>query len=62
VRQAATERNVGVLLVEQHVRKVLRIADRVYVMRRGRVVLEGPTADFQNTDLIERSYLSTEGA
>jgi len=61
VRQAATERGVGVLLVEQHVRKVLRIADRVYVMRRGQVVLEGPAEKFRDSDLIERSYLATEG-
>ena len=44
VRAAADERGVGVLLVEQHVRHALRIADRVHVMERGRVVLSG-TAD-----------------
>jgi branched-chain amino acid transport system ATP-binding protein len=35
VREAAN-RGVGVLLVEQRIRKVLTIADRVIVMRRGR--------------------------
>jgi branched-chain amino acid transport system ATP-binding protein len=37
VRAAATERGMAVLLVEQHARKALRYADRVYVMRRGRI-------------------------
>ena len=37
VRSAATERGMAVLLVEQHARKALRYADRVYVMRRGHV-------------------------
>lgn len=58
VRTVASEGGVGVLLVEQHVRKVLRIADRVYVMQRGAVSLEGPADRFRDTDLIERSYLS----
>ena len=62
VREAATERGVGVLLVEQHVRKVLRIANRVYVMRRGRVVLEGNAAELRDSDLIEQSYLGSEEA
>ena len=37
VRDAATERGMAVLLVEQHARKALRYADRVYVMRRGHI-------------------------
>jgi branched-chain amino acid transport system ATP-binding protein len=41
VRQAAREDGVGALLVEQHVARILRIADRVYVLRRGTVVLSG---------------------
>jgi branched-chain amino acid transport system ATP-binding protein len=39
--RAAADRGLGVLLVEQHVHKVLAIADRAYVMRQGRVVLHG---------------------
>ncbi len=40
VREAA-DRNVGVLLVEQHAVQALRLADRAYVLRRGRIELEG---------------------
>ena len=59
VRAAATERGVGVLLVEQHVRQALKIADRVHVMERGRIVLSG-TADevVSQLDKIEAAYLS----
>ncbi len=59
VREAADQRGVGVLLVEQHVRKALTIADRVYVMERGTVVMTG-TADEARAKLtqIEAAYLS----
>ena len=59
VRAAADERGVGVLLVEQHVRQALKIADRVYLMERGRVVLSGTSAEvLQQLDKIEAAYLT----
>jgi branched-chain amino acid transport system ATP-binding protein len=59
VRAAADERGVGVLLVEQHVRQALRIADRVYVMERGRVVLSGTSDDVAGQlDKVEAAYLT----
>ena len=59
VRQAADERGVAVLLVEQHVRQALSVADRVYVMERGRVSLSGAVADVRaKIEQIEVAYLS----
>ncbi len=59
VRAAADERGVGVLLVEQHVRKALAIADRVYVMDRGSIVMSGTVAEARaNLARIEAAYLS----
>jgi ABC-type branched-subunit amino acid transport system ATPase component len=58
IRQAA-DSGVGVLLVEQHVRQVLRIADHAYVMQRGRVELAGTAAEVTGRlSEIEDSYLS----
>jgi branched-chain amino acid transport system ATP-binding protein len=60
VRDAADERGVGVLLVEQHVRQALAIADRVYVMERGRVVLSGTTEELMGQlDKVEAAYFAT---
>jgi len=60
VRQAVDSRGTAVLLVEQHVRKALQYADRVYVMRRGRIELEGTATEMRGRlDEIEENYLAT---
>ena len=59
VREAAARQGTGVLLVEQQVRKVLRYADRVYVMRRGRIAMEVSAQEARaRISEIERGYLS----
>ena len=61
VRRVATERSTGVLLVEQHVRQALNIADRVYVMQRGRIVISGSADDVRGRlDEVEATYLSSQ--
>jgi branched-chain amino acid transport system ATP-binding protein len=59
VLRAAADEGVGVLLVEQHVHKALAIADRVYVMDRGRIVITGTAADLrERVNEIQDSYLT----
>jgi len=61
VRRVATERSTGVILVEQHVRQALNIADRVYVMQRGRIVMSGSAEDVGGRlDEVEATYLSSQ--
>jgi branched-chain amino acid transport system ATP-binding protein len=58
IRKAADE-GVGILLVEQHVRQALRVADRVYVMDRGTITLSGAASQITGQlDQIESTYLS----
>jgi branched-chain amino acid transport system ATP-binding protein len=47
VRRLADEEGLSVLLLEQNVGQVLRIADRAYVMRSGRIILEETAAQMQ---------------
>jgi len=59
VRRVASERSTGILMVEQHVRQALHVADRVYVMQRGRIVLSGTGKEVRGRiDEVEATYLS----
>jgi branched-chain amino acid transport system ATP-binding protein len=58
VRRAAAERNLGVLLVEQHVGSALNFSDRALVLRHGQIVLEGESGDLrERVDEIATAYL-----
>jgi ABC-type branched-subunit amino acid transport system ATPase component len=58
VRDFATQRHVGVVLVEQHVRLGLEIADRAYVLAHGDLMTSGSAEDLRNnTDRLVASYL-----
>ena len=46
-----------VLLVSQDVMQALRIADRVYVIENGRIVLEGPGAELLRDPRVKEAYL-----
>jgi branched-chain amino acid transport system ATP-binding protein len=52
-------KNAGatLILAEQNVRQALGVADRAYVMKTGRVVMEGPAATVAASDEIRKAYL-----
>jgi branched-chain amino acid transport system ATP-binding protein len=57
--RSAADFGIGVILVEQHVRNALAYADRGYVLRRGRVVMEGTATELRGRmQEIEAHYLS----
>ncbi|NLA34684.1 MAG: ATP-binding cassette domain-containing protein [Actinobacteria bacterium] len=61
LRDLVTERGIGVLLVEQHVRLALEVADRAALMRRGEIVLSGTAEELgDQLEAIEAGYLGDE--
>jgi len=50
VRKLADTEGLSVLLLEQNVAQALRIVDRVYVMRSGRIILEETVAQMRARD------------
>lgn len=51
------ERGTTILLVEQNARAALELADRIYVMESGQVILEGTAAELTADERIQRAYL-----
>jgi len=48
---------VSVLLVEQNIPLVLKVAHRGYALKVGRVVLEGSMDEFKTSGVVRNAYL-----
>jgi branched-chain amino acid transport system ATP-binding protein len=59
VIQRLREGGTAVLLVEQLIEKALALADRVYALARGSIVLEAQTSEADLPDRLEHAYLAT---
>ena len=53
------EGGTSVLLVEQLIEKALALADRVYALARGSIVLEAKTSEADLPERLEHAYLAT---
>jgi branched-chain amino acid transport system ATP-binding protein len=56
------EEGTAVLLVEQLIEKALALADRVYALARGRIVLEAQTSEGDLPHRLERAYFGQDVA
>jgi branched-chain amino acid transport system ATP-binding protein len=59
VVQRLREGGTAVLLVEQLIEKALLLADRVYALARGSIVLEAKTGEDNLPDRLQHAYLSS---
>jgi branched-chain amino acid transport system ATP-binding protein len=58
--RAAADNGLGALLVEQHIHRVLEIADRVYLLHHGQVQFTGTASEARGSiDEIQATYLTS---
>lgn len=55
--QALREQGITILVVEQNAHLVLKMADYIYVLKQGRVALEGKAADMASHRELSEAYL-----
>ena len=55
--QRIAAQGVTVLMVEQNVRKALQVAQRGYVLERGRIVASGEASSLLQSDAVRQAYL-----
>jgi len=48
---------LSILLVEQNVKKALKITQRAYVIELGKIVHQGNSCDLLDSEQIRKSYL-----
>jgi branched-chain amino acid transport system ATP-binding protein len=58
--RSVNAQGIPVLIAEQNVRRILRLADYVYVLEAGRIELEGEGRQLMADDRIRASYLGME--
>jgi len=57
IAQLRSELNMTILLVEQNAVQAMELADTVYIMENGRVVLDGPAEKLRNNLDVQEYYL-----
>jgi branched-chain amino acid transport system ATP-binding protein len=51
------EHGITMLIVEQHVKNLLEISNRGYVIENGRIVLEGDSRSLLANEMLKKAYL-----
>jgi branched-chain amino acid transport system ATP-binding protein len=51
---------VSILLIEQNVKEALRMSQRAYILRTGRVVISGPSESLTEDDVLQRIFMGAE--
>ncbi len=62
IARRIADQGTTVLMVEQNVRKSLAVADRGYVLERGKLVASGPARLMARSTIVRSAYLGARGA
>lgn len=55
--KSLNEQGITILVVEQNANKVLKIADRGYLIETGTIMIEGTSESLRENDLVRKAYL-----
>jgi len=58
IKKLRVEKNITILLVEQHVKESLELADRAYIIQGGRIIASGKSEELRNLEELRRIYLA----
>ncbi|MEM1858400.1 MAG: ATP-binding cassette domain-containing protein, partial [Desulfurococcaceae archaeon] len=58
VKKLREQYRISILLVEQHVKESLEIADRGYVIQGGRIIASGKSSDLLNVEELRKIYMT----
>ncbi len=62
IARRIADQGTTVLMVEQNVKKALAVADRGYVLERGRIVASGPASLLARSSVVREAYLGKSSA
>ena len=51
------KQKTAIVVVEHNIKSLLSVADRVYVLDKGKVVLHGNSNDIEKSDIMKRVFL-----
>lgn len=57
IERIRKEKEATILLVEQNAKKALSVADRGYIMQKGRIILAGTRDELLQSSIVRQSYL-----
>ena len=53
------KQDVTILLVEQNIHQALKIADHAYVLKNGKIAMEGPGKELLSSPEVQKAYIGT---
>lgn len=59
IKEINERRNMAIIVVEHNIKSLLAIAHRVYVLDKGRVVVNEKAEKLQNSDILQKVFLGT---
>ncbi len=57
IKEINKEHKTTIMVVEHNIKSILHVANRAYVLDKGKIVAEGESHTFRESDILERIFL-----